>query len=79
PFWTIFGYFFGSLIGYYIGQMILEKHWRVFRHWKGYAGFAICMILVGIGIRFDLFNYEKKVPHMADVETVHVSATFYSL
>ncbi|MDX8345080.1 DUF6449 domain-containing protein [Rossellomorea sp. YZS02] len=79
PFWTIFGYFFGSLIGYYIGQMILEKHWRVFRHWKGYAGFAICMILVGIGIRFDLFNYEKKVPDMADVETVHVSDTFYSL
>ncbi|MCA1059842.1 DUF6449 domain-containing protein [Rossellomorea aquimaris] len=77
--WTLFGYFFGSLIGYYIGQMILEKHWRVFRHWKGYAGFAICMVLVGIGIRFDLFNYEKKVPDMADVETVHVSDTFYSL
>ncbi|WP_226671712.1 DUF6449 domain-containing protein [Rossellomorea aquimaris] len=37
------------------------------------------MILVGIGIRFDLFNYEKKVPDMADVETVHVSDTFYSL
>ncbi|MBN8192361.1 hypothetical protein JI667_09380 [Bacillus sp. NTK074B] len=77
--WTFFGYFFGSLVGYYIGQMILEKHWRVFRHWRGYAGFFLCMVLLGVVIQFDLLNYEKRVPDAADVESVHVSDTYYSL
>lgn len=77
--WTIFGYFFGSLIGYYIGEMILQKHWRVFRQWKGYAGFAIVIIFLGFIIQFDLFHYEQKVPELADVEKVHVSQSYYSL
>ncbi|MCR8848850.1 DUF6449 domain-containing protein [Rossellomorea sp. SC111] len=77
--WTIFGYFFGSLIGYYIGEMVLQKHWRVFRQWKGYTGFAIVIVLLGFIIQFDLFHYEQKVPELADIEKVHVSQSYYSL
>jgi ABC-2 type transport system permease protein len=77
--WTIFGYFFGSLIGYYLGEMVLQKHWRVFRQWKGYAGFAIVIVLLGFIIQFDLFQYEENVPELADVEKVHVSQSYYSL
>ncbi|MGF3104161.1 DUF6449 domain-containing protein [Rossellomorea sp. DUT-2] len=77
--WTIFGYFIGSFIGYYIAEMVLQKHWRVFRHWKGYAGFAITISLIGLFIQFDLFQYEKKVPDMKGIEKVHVSHSYYSL
>jgi len=77
--WTIFGYFIGSFIGYYIAEMVLQKHWRVFRHWKGYAGFAITISLIGLFIQFDLFQYEKKVPDMKGIEKVHVSNSYYSL
>jgi ABC-2 type transport system permease protein len=77
--WTLFGYFIGSFIGYYLGEMILQKHWRVFRHWKGYIGFVLLIALLGLFIQFDLFHYEKKVPELADVEKVHVSNTYYSL
>ncbi|MGG4166713.1 DUF6449 domain-containing protein [Rossellomorea vietnamensis] len=79
PGWTIFGYFFGSLIGYYIGEMVLQKHWRVFRQWKGYAGFATLIVILGFIIHFDLFQYEEKVPELADIEKVHVSQSYYSL
>ncbi|PFA68425.1 hypothetical protein CN378_07495 [Bacillus sp. AFS015802] len=77
--WTIFGYLIGSLIGYYLGEMVLQKHWRVFRHWKGYAGFALIVVLLGLFIQLDLFHYEDKVPALADVEKVHVSQSYYSL
>ncbi len=77
--WTLFGYFIGSLIGYYLAEMVLQKHWRVFRHWKGYAGFAFAVALLGLLIQFDLFQYEEKVPELADVEKVHVSSSYYSL
>lgn len=77
--WTIFGYFIGSFIGYYIAEMVLQKHWRVFRNWKGYAGFAITISLIGMFIQLDLFQYEKKVPDMKGIEMVHVSNSYYSL
>ncbi|WP_052504550.1 DUF6449 domain-containing protein [Rossellomorea aquimaris] len=77
--WTIFGYFIGSFIGYYIAEMVLQKHWRVFRHWKGYAGFAITISLIGVFIQFDLFQYEKKVPDLKGIEKVHVSNSYYSM
>ena len=77
--WTIFGYFIGSLFGYYLGEMVLQKHWRVFHHWKGYGGFIIAVALLGLFIQLDLFHYEKKVPELAEVEKVHVSQGYYSL
>ncbi|BCB02257.1 DUF6449 domain-containing protein [Bacillus sp. KH172YL63] len=77
--WSWFGYFIGSFIGYYIGEMILQKNWRVFRHWKGYAGFAVSFALICFLIQTDLFQYEEKVPDVADVEKVHISQSYYSL
>jgi ABC-2 type transport system permease protein len=77
--WTLFGYFIGSFIGYYLAEMVLQKHWRVFRHWKGFAGFAVVISLIGLFIQFDLFQYEKKIPEFEDVEKVHVSPSYYSL
>lgn len=77
--WTVVGYFIGSFIGYYIAEMVLQKQWRVFRQWKGYAGFAITLSLIGVFIQFDLFQYEKKVPDMKGIEKVHVSNSYYSL
>ncbi|MCA1064287.1 DUF6449 domain-containing protein [Rossellomorea sp. AcN35-11] len=77
--WTLFGYFIGALIGYYIAEMVLQKHWRVFRHWKGFAGFTLVISLIGMLIQFDLFQYERKIPELAEVEKVHISSSYYTL
>ncbi|MFC7786135.1 DUF6449 domain-containing protein [Rossellomorea sp. GCM10028870] len=77
--WTLFGYFIGSFIGYYLAEMVLQKHWRVFRHWKGFAGFAVSISLIGLFIQFDLFQYEKKIPDLKGIEKVHISNSYYSL
>ncbi|WP_064094374.1 DUF6449 domain-containing protein [Rossellomorea aquimaris] len=77
--WIWFGYFVGSLFGYYLAEMVLQKHWRVFKQWKGYAGFLVVIGLIGLLIHFDLFQYEKKVPDLDDVEAVHISSGYYHL
>lgn len=70
--WIIFGYIIGSIIGYLLAQMILEKTWRVFTKWKSYFYFVLgCMVLF-IMVTLDLTGFEKHIPDTKDIERVYL-------
>ena len=53
--WMIFGYVIGAVIGYYLAEIVLQKTWRVFGHFKGiliYGVIAIGMYHWNPNIRF---------------------------
>ncbi|MBM4762760.1 DUF6449 domain-containing protein [Bacillus sp. B15-48] len=75
-FWTIFGYLIGTVIGYYIAEMLLQKTWRVFHHLKGlflYVG----IVIVLIGVVQTLGFYENKVPEQDEVKNVILADSPY--
>jgi ABC-2 type transport system permease protein len=69
--WAIFGYVAGSLIGYFIAEMVLQKTWRVFTHIKGYFIYAAAMFLIGLLIHFDVTGYQQRVPELSQIERVY--------
>ncbi|MDQ0300714.1 ABC-2 type transport system permease protein [Salibacterium salarium] len=79
--WVIFGYIFGSLIGYLVAEIILQKTWRVFqvKTLFGYAGYGIVILLVGIVIRFDVIGFESNVPSVEDVDSVYFGHNIYQI
>ncbi|MFZ4453265.1 hypothetical protein [Salibacterium aidingense] len=79
--WVIFGYIFGSIVGYLIAEMILKKTWRVFRGklFLGYAGYAVVIILLGILVNYDAFGFEKAVPETNEIEGVYFGHNAYQL
>ncbi|MCA1056114.1 DUF6449 domain-containing protein [Rossellomorea aquimaris] len=77
--WIWFGYIVGSLIGYYVAEMILQKHWRVFRNWKGFVGYLVVIGAASLLFHFDLFQYEKKVPEASAIKEAYVGYSYYDL
>jgi ABC-2 type transport system permease protein len=75
--WLIFGYIAGSLTGYLAAEMVLNKTWRVFGSLKKYLLYAGGMLIVLLGLQFDVMQYEDKVPELEDIERVHLSNTPY--
>lgn len=77
--WLIFGYVFGSLLGYILGHMILAKTWRVFRKWKGYILFVAVAVVIGIGLKVDVFGYSTYLPNQEKIQSVYFGEEGYSL
>ncbi|WLD91918.1 DUF6449 domain-containing protein [Alkalihalobacillus sp. AL-G] len=69
--WAVFGYVIGSLIGYFIAEMLLQKTWRVFTNVKGYGIYALAMVVLGLLIHFDVTGYQSKVPELDEIERVY--------
>ncbi|WP_221565355.1 DUF6449 domain-containing protein [Alkalihalobacillus sp. TS-13] len=70
--WLLVGYALGSIFGYLIAEMLLQKTWRVFTHLKGYFIFAVIVAVSIIAFRFDLTGYENKVPELKEVDEVFI-------
>ncbi len=78
--WVIFGYLAGSLIGYVVAETVLQKSLGFFKElksFKGYAVFGAIMVILMVGIRFDLIGYEKKLPPLDEVQQVYFSDSYY--
>ncbi|WP_017756646.1 DUF6449 domain-containing protein [Calidifontibacillus oryziterrae] len=69
--WLLFGYFFGSVIGYVIAEMVLQKTWRVFRSLKWYVVYGVIVAVFGILLNADITGYEKKMPVATDIERAY--------
>ncbi len=68
----IFGYFICSLISYVVVQMITNKSFKILHTYKGYIGFALVLIILTLGIKFDAIGYVNKIPDPSDVEESYV-------
>ncbi|MBM7661463.1 ABC-2 type transport system permease protein [Bacillus mesophilus] len=75
--WTVFGYVVGSIIGYLIAEMVLQKTWRVLGGFKGYLYFVVGMVVLLVAIHFDVFGYEGKVPETAEIEKIYYGSERY--
>jgi ABC-2 type transport system permease protein len=79
-YWGAFGYFIGSLFGYFIAEMVVKKSIWVFNNIKGYAIFATIAVLLVLGVRLDITGYEKRIPEFNNVKTIYMSESgFYGL
>jgi ABC-2 type transport system permease protein len=74
--WMIFGYAVGSIFGYYIGEMVLQKNWRVFGHYKGLVIYALIVSVLVLGIE-TLGFYENKVPDQSEIKSVLLADSSY--
>lgn len=71
--WIIFGYIIGALIGYTVAEMVLLKTWRILRlhFFTGIIIYSVVFIVVLLGIKTDLINYEANLPRMDQIEEVY--------
>ncbi len=79
--WTYFGYFLGALLAYFLVEILLTKSLRVF-HLKNIKHLGIyTLVVVGLisALNFDLVGYEKRIPNLADVESIYLDNSFYAL
>ncbi|HEX2924812.1 MAG TPA: DUF6449 domain-containing protein [Ruminiclostridium sp.] len=73
----IFGYFAGSLLGYIIVQMVTNKTFKVLKTYKGYLAYALVMVILLLGIKFDVLGYVNKVPSSDQISEVYMGSNIY--
>jgi ABC-2 type transport system permease protein len=66
----------GGVIGYFAAEMLLQKSFKVFRRWKGFLVYSLIVIVLVIGINFDIFGFEKYVPETNQVEWIELSTSY---
>lgn len=69
----LFGLLIGSLIGYLIGEMFIQKSWRVFNRLKGYAYFFIAVVIVAGVSPFLINKYEQYIPEENDIKSIAIN------
>ncbi len=70
----------GAVIGFFGGEMMLQKSLRVFRK-RNWARCAVACAVIGAalcGCRFDLFGYSRYVPAPEQVAAVSLDSDAYS-
>lgn len=77
--WVLSWYFIMSLIGYFIAEITIKKSLRVFKNVKGYLIYVGIMIILLLGMKFDIVGYEKYVPALEKVDSVYFDRGFYEL
>ncbi len=79
--WTFIGYFLGSILAYFLCEILLNKSLHVFKPkiLKGYGAYSLIIIMLIAGLHIDFAGYEKRLPVLADVESIYMDNSFYSL
>ena len=79
--WTYFGYFLGSILGYVLSIVLINKSLDIFRFrvLRNYLLYSLVVVLLIGGLNYDLIGYEKRIPALADVKAVYMDSSFYRL
>lgn len=78
--WLFFFLVLGTVLGGFIGRMLLEKTLAVF-NLRNFGQIAVVLVLSCIcfsTIRFDLLGYEDYVPELEDIESVSIETGLYA-
>ena len=64
----------GAFLGWFIAEMLLRKSFRVFRggRWRGLGLVCLVILAAMLGMRFDLFGVERRVPAASQVVQAEV-------
>ncbi|HAG10181.1 MAG TPA: hypothetical protein DCK76_02050 [Desulfotomaculum sp.] len=77
--WAYFGYLLGSLPAYLGVEILLQKSLHVFKPKiiKGFGIYALIVIICIGALRLDFTGYERRLPELAEVESVFMDNVFY--
>ncbi|RHW38098.1 multidrug ABC transporter permease [Neobacillus notoginsengisoli] len=77
--WLVFGYAFGTVLGYFVAEMVLQKTWRVFSllNLRSFAVYSGIIVLLLTGVQ-SLGAYEKYVPVQDEIKSVTLANYIYS-
>ena len=65
---------FGTLVGYFVSDMLLKKSFHVFRgNWRGFAVMAVLSVVFVIGCDVDVLGIERYVPDAKNVESITIT------
>ncbi|MDD3268362.1 MAG: DUF6449 domain-containing protein [Syntrophomonadaceae bacterium] len=79
--WTYLGYFLGSILAYFLMEILLNKSFRVFS-WstvKGYGLYSLFAVILIAGMHYDFSGTQQRLPELADVKSIYMGSSFYSL
>jgi len=69
---ALFGYFVSSLVSYVTVQMITNRSFKIFYTYKGYIGYALVLLILTLGVKFDVIDYVNKIPAPSEVEETYI-------
>lgn len=72
PGWIFFGYIVGSLLGFYLGEIVLQKTWRIRVNLKGYVAFMVVIIILALILKIDPIQYKGKVPDEKMISQIYI-------
>ncbi|MDM5454700.1 DUF6449 domain-containing protein [Peribacillus simplex] len=72
PGWIFFGYIVGSLLGYYLGEIVLQKTWRMRLNLKGYTAFTVFIIVLALILKIDPIQYMSKIPDEKMINQIYI-------
>ncbi len=75
--WLYIGYIIGGYLGYLIAEMLIQKSIWVFKNIKGLAVYLMVIFIIFMGINFDVFGYEKRIPDLDNVENAYYGYSLY--
>lgn len=70
--WIVFGLVSGSLLGFLVAEIILEKTWRIWhkRLFLQYGVYASIIAVISIFVVTDVAGYETRIPEEEEIERV---------
>jgi ABC-2 type transport system permease protein len=79
--WTYFGYLIGSLMAYFLIEILLNKSLQVFqgRQFRNYGIYALAMVVLLGLLHFDWTGYEKRLPGISEIKSIYMDSSYYPL
>lgn len=67
----LIGYLLGSLIGYFLTEILIRRSMKVWHLYKGYLAFCAVIAVLLMGVATDVTDFVKYVPKPEDVQEVY--------
>lgn len=73
------GYFLGSLLGYTIAEILIQKSFKIWRQaYKGYLFYSVLLLLALFAVQTDAFGYVNRIPDPGQVEKAYFGSNIYA-
>ncbi|MDO0825273.1 DUF6449 domain-containing protein [Desulfosporosinus nitroreducens] len=72
----IIGYILGSVLGYFVAEILIHKSLKVLRFYKGYLCYSAVVLILFGGISLDVFGFVNRVPKPEEVNKVYFGYNF---
>jgi len=71
----LWGYFLGSLVGYFVAEALLQKSLKVWSAYRGYLIYVAAVSVFVAGLAADVTGYVRRVPDPEEVQKVYFGSS----